>query len=184
MSLTKKGPFMAMVFTNLLFHASVAYTSALRNQNHFEKNKVLYFVVFLATMIPLLLGRPKSLLARFVLFTLFSIATGAMVAKGVDVIKEVMVVFFAMLLLGFVSIQLGIDMRPYGFHLAMALFATIIFRIASGQKIKQVMSTLFAAFIVFYTNDIIQKDYTGDFIQASLDYFTGIVNLLLSQVED
>lgn len=177
----EKAPFMAMVFTNLLFQSSVAYMSALRNQDHFEKNKVLYFVTFLATLVPLLLGRPKSLLARFVLFTLFSIAVGAMSAKGIDVIKEVLVVFSAMLLLGFVSVQLGIDLRPYGFHLAMLLLATILFRIASGQKI---MSTLFAAFIVFYTNEILQKDYSGDFIQASLDYFTGIVNLLLNQVEE
>ena len=38
---------------------------------------------------------------------------------------------------------------------------------------------LFSAFIVYDTNKILQKDYYGDFVTASLDYYLDIINIFI-----
>jgi FtsH-binding integral membrane protein len=41
---------------------------------------------------------------------------------------------------------------------------------------------LFSAYIVYDTNVILQKNYFGDFITASLDYYLDIINLFINLV--
>ena len=36
---------------------------------------------------------------------------------------------------------------------------------------------LFSVYIVYDTNNILQRDYGGDFITASLDYYLDIINI-------
>ena len=38
---------------------------------------------------------------------------------------------------------------------------------------------LFSVYIVYDTNTILQKDYYGDFITASLDYYLDIINIFV-----
>jgi FtsH-binding integral membrane protein len=39
---------------------------------------------------------------------------------------------------------------------------------------------LFSMYIIYNTNQIMQRDYNGDFIRASLDYYLDILNLFLN----
>jgi len=41
---------------------------------------------------------------------------------------------------------------------------------------------LFSVFIVYDTNQILQKDYYGDFITASMDYYLDIINIFVKLV--
>ena len=41
---------------------------------------------------------------------------------------------------------------------------------------------LFSVFIVYDTNQILQKDYYGDFITASMDYYLDIINIFVELV--
>jgi FtsH-binding integral membrane protein len=41
---------------------------------------------------------------------------------------------------------------------------------------------LFSIYILYDTNRILQKDYLGDFITASMDYYLDIINLFLDLV--
>jgi FtsH-binding integral membrane protein len=41
---------------------------------------------------------------------------------------------------------------------------------------------LFSVFIVYDTNQILQKDYYGDFITASMDYYLDIINIFIKLV--
>ena len=36
---------------------------------------------------------------------------------------------------------------------------------------------LFSVYIVYDTNSILQRDYSGDFITASLDYYLDVINI-------
>ena len=38
---------------------------------------------------------------------------------------------------------------------------------------------LFSIYIVYDTNRILQKDYFGDFVTASLDYYLDIINIFI-----
>jgi FtsH-binding integral membrane protein len=42
--------------------------------------------------------------------------------------------------------------------------------------------TLFSVFIIYDTNQILQKDYYGDFITASMDYYLDIINIFVKLV--
>ena len=39
---------------------------------------------------------------------------------------------------------------------------------------------LFSVYIIYTTNSILQEDYNGDFITASLDYYLEIFNIFVS----
>ena len=38
---------------------------------------------------------------------------------------------------------------------------------------------LFSVYIIYDTNRILQKDYFGDFVTASLDYYLDIINIFI-----
>ena len=55
-----------------------------------------------------------------------------------------------------------------------------IFIIQSSLLYKIIVVSLlmlFSVYIVYDTNNILQRDYSGDFITASLDYYLDIINI-------
>jgi len=57
-------------------------------------------------------------------------------------------------------------------------------RIARGEQNSlvpsRILTILFALFVVYDTNKILQRNYSGNFVNASLDYFLDIFNLIRS----
>jgi len=41
---------------------------------------------------------------------------------------------------------------------------------------------LFSIYIIYDTNNILQREYSGDFITASLDYYLDIINVFIDVV--
>jgi FtsH-binding integral membrane protein len=41
---------------------------------------------------------------------------------------------------------------------------------------------LFSVFIIYDTNIILQRDYSGDFITASIDYYLDILNIFINLI--
>jgi FtsH-binding integral membrane protein len=41
---------------------------------------------------------------------------------------------------------------------------------------------LFSLFVIYDTNQIMQRDYFGDFITASLDYYLEIINIFVKLI--
>lgn len=184
-NLGKKGPFMGIVFSNLIFQCFVAYTAAIKaDKAHVDKNRWMYLIAFIASLLTLTMGN-LSIQMKVVLFTIFSAITGALSSRheySPELIKEVGMIFTGMLILGIVSIQLKIDLRPYTPILIAALVGLIVARLFSKERknLGKIGTLLFAIFVVFDTNNILQTNYEGDFVQASLDYFVNIINLLNS----
>ena len=181
--IAKKGPFMGMVFTNLIFQCFVAYTAAINSDKaHVNKNLLMYLIAFIGTFMSLIMIK-MSIPMKLVVFTIFSGVSGALLSRNErtpQMIKEVGMIFTGMLILGIMSVQLKIDLRPYTPLIVAALMGLIVSRLFGAERkdFGKVGTLIFAIFVVFNTNTILQKNYDGDFVQASLDYFIDIMNLL------
>ena len=181
--IVKKAPFMGMVFTNLMFQCFVAYTAAINSDKaQVDKNLWMYLIAFIGTFMSLIVVK-MSIPMKLLVFTIFSGISGAILSRNErtpQLIKDVGMIFTGMLILGIVSIQLKIDLRPYTPLLLATLMGLIIARLFGAQRkdFGRIGTLIFAMFVVFNTNNILQTNYNGDFIQASLDYFIDIMNLL------
>jgi FtsH-binding integral membrane protein len=71
--------------------------------------------------------------------------------------------FFALLLFLIVQIVIGFSGGYSMFHKAVAVTGLV----------------LFSLYIVYDTNTILQRNYYGDFITASLDYYLDILNIFI-----
>ena len=85
-----------------------------------------------------------------------------------------------------ITVKLGYNLKVMGMVLFFLLLTIIFLRIVSPNKKEytKIGMSIFALFVVYDTNQILQRNYSGNFVNASLDYFTDIVNLLTFAVED
>lgn len=188
-AIQKKAPFMASVFGNLIFQMFVVYKMVETTINNADVKDFATrngFVLGLSTFgITLILTFAKSLNipTKFALITLMSVITG-MLAHTITDIKEALLeavaIFIAMVFAGIVTVQLGYDLSTLGMVLFFALIALIFARLLSRgrKKYTKIATLIFALFIVYDTNNILQRNYSGDFVDATLDYFIDLVNLM------
>ena len=57
------------------------------------------------------------------------------------------------------------------------LFARL-FNFTKQKKYNDIVSIIIALFIIYDTNVIMNRNYNGNFVQASFDYFIDFVNLI------
>jgi FtsH-binding integral membrane protein len=153
-----------------------------------------YITAFILILILALITMPPEL--KFILFSLFSCAFGVILGyrKSLydpNTIKTAYIgtisIFVSMFTFGVALIASNIRLG-YMFGLTMffaLLFLLIIsivqfFIIQSSflYKILVICSLmLFSVYIVYDTNIILQRDYGGDFISASLAYYLDIINI-------
>jgi len=193
-ALQGKAPFMSAVFTNLIFQGLVAYQSAKTviespSYSEFMARNALFNLLLLLGLFLVLVFAKLSLPFKFGLFTIISILMGAYLSPQANIkeaLLEVVTIFIGMFILGLLSVQFGFDLRPLGVLLFFGLLALILSRLFSPgeKKYAKIGSLLFALFVVFDTNNILKKNYGGDFIDASLDYFLDIINLLQYRMDD
>jgi FtsH-binding integral membrane protein len=153
-----------------------------------------YITAFILILILALITMPPEL--KFILFSLFSCAFGIILGYrksryDPNTIKTAYIgtisIFVSMFTFGVALIASNIRLG-YMFGLTMffaLLFLLIIsivqfFIIQSSflYKILVICSLmLFSVYIIYDTNSILQRDYGGDFITASLDYYLDIINI-------
>tara|TARA_B100001996_G_scaffold370282_1_gene344520 strand:+ start:364 stop:972 length:609 start_codon:yes stop_codon:yes gene_type:complete len=195
--LKQKMPFMRNVFMNLIFQSVVVYLSA---KASLENASLSDFISTYPYAIPLLLFASTiafiysktlklNIQMKFALLTFMSSLLGASLSPSANIqeaLQEVIAIFVAMFFLGVASVYMGFDLRPLGLLLVFGLFGLIIARIATNGKnsYSNIATLLFALFIVFDTNNILQKDYGGNFTDATFDYILDIFNLLQTQMND
>jgi FtsH-binding integral membrane protein len=194
MQLQNKKTFMSAVFANLIFQGLVAYQSAktvVENPQYSDfmaRNALLNLLLLLGLFLTLVFVK-MSLPVKFMIFTLISALIGAYISPQADAkesLLEVVGIFIALFVLGLLSVQFGLDLRPMGIFLFLALLALLVSRLFSPGKKKyaKIGSLIFALFVVYDTNNILQKNYGGDFINASMDYFLDILNLFQYNTEE
>lgn len=178
-----KLPFLGQVFLNLTLQCSIALSLA-RNpsvEEHVRKNILLYVIGSFAVILTLAFAN-ASLPVRFALLTAFSAISGALLSQNrpsSELLEEVVRVFVALTLVGLVSAVAGLDLRQMYLFMFVGLLGLLVARLfTTGMDVKKFGAFLFGLFVVVDTNAIMQKNYGGDVVQATLDYFLDFVNLL------
>jgi FtsH-binding integral membrane protein len=153
-----------------------------------------YITAFILILILALITMPPEL--KFILFSLFSCAFGIIVGyrKSLydpNTIKTAYIgtisIFVSMFAFGVALIASNIRLGyMFGLTLFFALLFLLIISIVQFfiiqssflYKILVICSLmLFSVYIVYDTNSILQRDYGGDFISASLAYYLDIINI-------
>ena len=195
-NLQKKIPFMAGVFGHLIFQTFVAYRAAeATSRNAYMKdiarsNALLIGVIGLMILLLLTLLR-LPVPVKVLLFTMLAYIAG-MTLHNVPNLEEALLetvgIFIAMLVAGIFTVKMGYRLDLLGQILFFSLLTILIARIIntyvrrrSGSLVpSKIISILFALFVVYDTNKILQRNYGGNFVNASLDYFLDIINLIPS----
>ena len=77
----------------------------------------------------------------------------------------------------------------YGLFLFYVLLGLILIRLVSlfsgalsgfSKLLTVIGILLFSAYIIYDTNVILQRNYSGDFITASMDYYLDIINIFVN----
>jgi FtsH-binding integral membrane protein len=196
----KKG-LMIMVFANLITQLGITYyvmtnTSVTEEDNHNLKHLLLIIATFIIIWILALVPMPSWL--KFILFSAFSYIWGILLASfklkinDNDLINMTMLgsigIFAVMFLIGMFLLATGIKLGlKTGLFLFVSLLILIIAQIfnlfyKSSLLVKTLAAIgvlIFSGYIIYDTNVILQRDYYGDFITASLDYYLDILNIFV-----
>jgi FtsH-binding integral membrane protein len=207
----EKKTFFILIILNLILQLYISYYVSenvkVDEKKDAKKFDSKFIVACIAAIIIILILALITMPAwlKFILFSLFSAAFGIILAYrkyGIDsgVIKSALVgtasIFVSMFIFGVALIMSGIQL---GFKTALILlFALLALIIISIVQIFIVQSSLlkkiivisslilFSVYIVYDTNSILQRNYNGDFITASLNYYLDVINIfsaLLSEGE-
>jgi modulator of FtsH protease len=189
-----KKQFLIAVFANLIVQLGITYYVMERTDADLYKKigvwTLLLFQIFILYLMITLQVHPA---VKFILFAVLSGSIGvnlAMYKKTYSeelihvAIKGALSVFVAMFLFGLVLLAFGVYLGPeVGLVLLLSLIGLIFGRIwsyLSGTRNKILYTIgviLFSAYVIYDTNVILRRDYYGDFITASLDYYLDIINL-------
>jgi FtsH-binding integral membrane protein len=199
-----KKTFLLQTFGNLIFQILITFIIAFNIKIDFlEKNKLSYIGIFILLFIIIFIIAlvPMPPILKFLMFCIFSVLFGLIIAfvknkTSINIIKtaliSVLAIYIIMFLLGLFLLLFNIKLGfRTGIFLLSLLFifiiSTIVFRFMNSyyiyHKIFAIIGILlFSAYIVYDTNVILQKNYFGDFITASLDYYLDIINLFINLV--
>jgi FtsH-binding integral membrane protein len=147
-------------------------------------------LIFIIILVPM----PEFM--KFALFCLFSYTFGLALSRYKEkysadtintAVQGAMSVFGVMLATGVALSAGGIHLgAKFGAFLFWALLFLIIFRLifvlgAHMSQMHKILSfigiMLFALYVVYDTNLILQRNYYGGFTRASIDYYLDIINL-------
>jgi FtsH-binding integral membrane protein len=204
--ISEKRGFFALILATLVSQLYITYyvSENIKIEDEEDKNKDTkkfnskligaYIAAFVLILILAFITMPPWL--KFILFSLFSGAFGVILGyrkSGVDpaIIKSALVgtgsIFVAMFAFGLALIASGIKLGlRFGLGLFFALLFLIIvsivqFFIVESSLLKKIIVIgslmVFSLYIMYDTNSILQRNYNGDFITASLDYYLDIINI-------
>ena len=192
-----KREFLIMVFTNLLAQLGITYYVMNKTNNPNIKTFPLFVAQILIILVFVFVPMPRIM--KIALFALFSYIFGLMLSVYKKVFNPVVIdtavqgamsIFGVMLATGVALTAGGINLGyKFGAILFWALLLLIIFRLVfvlgaqmtgAHKLLSFIGIILFAMYVVYDTNTILQRNYNGDFISASMDYYLDIVNLYSS----
>jgi FtsH-binding integral membrane protein len=196
--LQAKQGFLLLVFVNLIVQLGITYFIFMKSKlSKYDKYKwliiaLLFVIILIIALVPL----PAWL--KFILFCVFSVLQGIFLSsiKTPDNKKIIegsilsgLSIFGFFVLIGGLLINFGVKLGiNFGFFLFVMLLLLIlgelvnIFFVSSKFMYKvfsYISLFIFSMFIIYDTNKILQRNYNGDFITASLDYYLDILNVIL-----
>lgn len=203
--LREKSGFLSAVLGTLMFQLLVVFAMFQIIPEDVETMKkirsfFLMIILFQLGIIVILAFVPMHPMLKFVMFTLFAVLIGVTTKVALqkvphEVIQSAILgtiaIFVTFAIVGAVLAGLGINIGFIGIALLICLFALIIVSVVylfmkQSSVINKVLAIfsllLFSVYIVYDTNIILQRDYQGDFITASLDYFLDVLNIFMNLI--
>ena len=200
--IVSKKEFFILTFANLIAQLGITYyimeKTTVANKsaiNFWFLFGIQIVIIFILALVPM----PSWM--KFILFCAFSYSFGLLLANLKSKYDPAMItsailgtisIFGVMLACGAILIMTGIKLGlQFGLGLLFALLLLIIVRIvfmfipaSSGMKryITIFSLALFSVYIIYDTNRILQRNYFGDFITASLDYYLDILNIFVNML--
>jgi len=196
--INQKKELLILIFANLIVQLGITYYTFM----HTDANKIsglerFLIILFMFSLIFVLIF-PMPSWVKFILFSLFSLLQGMflsiiktktntkIIELAISGVISVFVFFFtaALTLMGF-GVYLS---NSFGLFLFFSLLLLIIFGVISvlagsvsiTQKVFAFIGfIIFSLYIVYDTQVILRREYRGDFITASLDYYLDIINIFL-----
>ena len=190
----EKRTFLILVFTNLLAQLGITYYVMNKTNNPNISIIPLFLAQIAIIFIIILVPMPEFM--RFALFCLFSYTFGLALSRYKEkysaniintAVQGAMSIFGLMLATG-VALSAGGNHlgAKFGSVLFWVLLFLIIFRLifvlgAHMSQAHKILSfiglILFSMYVVYDTNIILQRNYNGGFIRASMDYYLDIINI-------
>lgn len=203
----EKRAFLARVFVTLFVQLCITYYVMNRKTNP-DTNIVVLFIATIGIIL-ILSYVPLSEPAKLLLFTIFSYLFGLIFSKikeyrdddnneSINVaIMGAASVFLSMMVVGIALLAGGIRLGyKFGLLLFFSLLALIIARLVffvtagSGTRMSDARKAfsavgivVFALYVLYTTNSILQKNYRDNYISAALSYYLDFINLFSSSYE-
>jgi FtsH-binding integral membrane protein len=193
----EKKEFLILVFANLIAQLGITYYVMERTANIKVSSMPLFIAQLIILFVMILVPMPEFI--KFLLFCLFSYTWGLALSKlkkeyNSDMInvaiQGALTVFAVFVVAGITLIAGGINLGyKFGAILFWSLLALIVANLifilgASMNQAHKILSfigiILFAMYVMYDTNIILQRNYYGDFVTASMDYYLDILNLFTS----
>jgi len=161
---------------------------------------VLRILLFIALFVLIfVINLPMPSWMRFMVFSVISTLFGIILSNlknvyGIEIIKAAILstigifatfLFFGIAIVAF-GIKLGVKTLLFLLGaLLLYIITKIVFMFAGNysnysKTFAIIGLSIFAAFIIYDTNIILRRDYQGDFITASLDYYLDIINTFVN----
>jgi FtsH-binding integral membrane protein len=202
--ISEKKFFLMLIFLNLVFQHYISYYVSANIDINAEKdegkdankyNTIIIGAYILATIFVLLLiFVPMSMMFKFLIFSLFSVLYGIIflslrhnfdpnIIQGGAVGSAIIFVFMIFFGVAMSGIRLS---NKVAFGLFYSLMLLIIVSVVQRfiynylvitKLILIALASLFVLYIVNTTNNILQRNYEGDFITASFDYYIDMSNI-------
>jgi FtsH-binding integral membrane protein len=210
--LAMKKQLFFMIFVNLIIQLGITYY-IMMNNNIFNKDKdgkedktknmwFRIFLMFILFVLIFVINMPMPIWMRFIVFSIISTIIGLFFSNfkniyGVDIIKAAIFstlgIFVTLLIVGIILVSFGVKLglKTILFLLGallLLIITKIIFMFAGSystfvKTFAVIGLFLFACFIIYDTNVILQRDYQGDFVTASLDYYLDIINIFTNVLQ-
>lgn len=202
--ISEKKFFLMLIVLNLVFQHYITYYVSANIDINTEKdegkdankyNTIIIGAYILATIFVLLLiFVPMSMMFKFLIFSLFSALYGIIflslshnfdpnIIHGAAVGSVIIFVFMIFFGITMSGIRLS---NKVAFGLFYSLMLLIIVSVVQRfiynylvitKLILIALASLFVLYIVNTTNNILQRNYEGDFITASFDYYIDMSNI-------
>jgi FtsH-binding integral membrane protein len=192
----KKSELLILTFLNLIIQSIITRFAMIKSTKN-QKRNILFnlglFIIQIGLIYAMLIDIP--VMVKFVLFCIFSVTWGYTLASFNLNETFVHIAFYGCLsifgigafigtMLTLFNINLGPKVGLGLFYMLLSLLLFGIFNILTGDTMHKIYSILcvllFSIYIIYDTNQIMQRDYNGDFIRSSLDYYLDLVNIFAS----
>ena len=205
--INSKKQFMVATFANLIAQLGITYYvmthMTVKEEKHdktiiFKLIGLFLFQIFLIGYI----FSPMESWKRLLCFCVYSISNGVLLSFltlfiSPDIIKMALLgtgaIFASMFSIGLLLILSGIQLSyKWGLFLFFTLFFYILFQVyamfytvpVTHKTMTTVGIVLFSLYIIYDTNQILQRNYYGDFITASVDYYLDIINIFVKLISN